>query len=495
MPLLGLAVLLAHVAALPVAVGRCHKDELEVRLDETPPGGTGPGLHYTRWRVEYRGGYVREVGAARLVGPFQDPAHPPCGVRLVVGQRFLDEHVAPMVRSGIELQMTGFEQFPVGKFRAVTAVDVRWARFDDTPGDRAVFGQLSGGVIATLADRWHTDGYARVHVAVALEHVDADVVVALVPRVEGTRLTFEIYAHAAVRSGNDAVDWALKTFHADHFATRAVRDQIDDAILQAFDAPPPLELSGGRTLEVAYCEGARLEMRSGAWATLPLALGFTGSPVLPPRLGPVTPPAPAADTVLAFDLDLDTVNALLYELWRTGFLDEELERAGLDRRFDADPRVQDLLTLRISPLRLALPPVVSPGPRGLRMAADLRVALTDRGAVTPARVWGALDLDLDGAGGEVGLAEMELSCEPRPGVLRPCYGDLVAAMRAQAGDTRDELTRVLREILDGLFAGTRVAAPDQPVVLVLGAPRTTAYPAGPSATVRIEVTARIEETP
>jgi hypothetical protein len=231
---------------------------------------------------------------------------------------------------------------------------------------------------------------------------------------------------------------------------------------------------------------------------LPLAFQFAdpgGTGVLPPRLGAVTPPPPAPDTVLAFDLDLDTLNALLLELWRTGFLDEQLAAAGLDRRFDDDPTVQDLLSLRISPLRLALPPVVTPGPRGLRMAADLRVELTDRGAVTPARVWGSLDLTLDGRTDEVGLAELALSCEPAPGVLRPCYGDLVAAMRDRAGDTRDELTRVLREILDRLFLGARVAAPDQPVVLVLGAPRTTVHPAAPSATVRIELAARIEAMP
>jgi hypothetical protein len=482
---IGVLLLLLHVALLPFAVARCRRPALEVRLDAPPPGairdGDGPGLHHVHWRATYRGGHVREVGAAELIGPFQDPAQPACGVRLVVGQRFLDEQVAPLVRKGIELEMRGFDQFPVGKFEKVTAVDVRWTRFDDGE-DR---------VLAALAERWPTDGYARVHVAVSLERVNADVVVALVPRVDGTRLAFEIFAHADVRSGNGAVDWALRTFHADEYATRVVRDQIDDAILQALDAPPPLDLGGGRTLRIDYCPATRIAMRTGAWAGLPLAFHFDGRPVM---LGAAAPPEPAPGTTLAFDLDLDAVNALLDELWRTGFLDEQLAAAGLDRRFADDPIVQELLTLRISPLRLALPPVVTPGPRGLRMAADLRVDLHDRGAVTPARVWGALDLALAPGGAEAGIAELELTCEPAPGVLRPCYGDIVAAMRDRAPDTRAELSRVLRDILDQLFLGQRVSAPDQPVTLVIGAPVTTVHPAGRTATVRIEVAAHLEET-
>jgi hypothetical protein len=149
------------------------------------------------------------------------------------------------------------------------------------------------------------------------------------------------------------------------------------------------------------------------------------------------------------------------------------------------------LSLRISPLRLALPPVVAETPGGLRMAADLRVNIADRATITPARVRAALDVELTAAATGAGLAELELTCEPEPGLLRPCYGDLVAAMRAGAGDARAELSAVLVRVLDDVFAGQRVSAPDTPAELVLGPPHTTAH----GGSVHIAIEARLEELP
>ncbi len=536
----GLALFGAHAIAMPLVLDGCRRDELSVRLrgaavaarfdlDGDVPAGlideieayvdgaplraqtapVGPGLHRRSWRVAYRGGFARQVSAAQLVGPFQDPAAPPCGGRLVVGQRFLDDGaagpgtVAALVRDSVTAAMQGYTQFPVGRFVKVAAVDVRWARFGD-PEPATLFGAMIKDPGALLGRPWRTEGYARVHLVLALERVDADVVVALVPRVQGARLAFEVFTTVHLDFGNRIADFAANVVGADARVTQVAREELDAAILQAFDPPPPLPLPGGRTLEVVYCPGARIAVTTGGFAALPLALRF-GGPVdvdgaLPPALGPVPPPPPAADTRLAFDLDLDALNALLYELWRTGFLDEQLADAGIDRRFNDDPTVASLLTLRMSPLRLALPPVVTPGPRGLRMAADLRVDLTDGGVVTPARIWGTLDVDLAGTGAappvvDVAVAELELACEPEPGLLRPCYADLVAATRDRADDARDELSRVLRDILDRLFTGQRVSAPDTPAELVLGAPRTTAHAAGASATVHVALDARLEPIP
>ena len=515
---LGVLVFAAHVAALPLLLARCQRDDLEVRVHgapvaarfdlrgEVPASLAGEvevelsgdprtaGLRHVRWTLGHRGGHARSVGAAQLVGPFQDPARPACGGRLVVGQAFLDR-VAPLVARGIEEEMRGFDELGVGAFRRVSTAEVRWARFDDTPEDGRLFGELAAAAGPALARMWRTDGYARVRVVVELTRVSAEVTVALVPRIAEGRLTFELFARADVRYGNRVVDWALDTFRADAYATRVVREQIDDAILQAFDPPPPFELPGGRSLRVDYCPDAHVAMSSRGWAALPLGLRFAGPTgaggVLPPRLGPAAPPPPAADTSIAFDLDLDTVNALLYELWRTGFLDEQLDAAGLDRRFNEDPTVEELLTVRISPLRLALPPVLSATPSGLRLAADLRVNLADGDAITPARIWAEIDVDLGGAAPAAGLAVFELSCEPAPGRLRPCYGDLVAAARARAGDARAELSALLVDILDELVTGQRVSAPDTPVELILGAPTTTSE----GGTVRIATEARLEEVP
>ncbi|MCB9560234.1 MAG: hypothetical protein H6709_03835 [Kofleriaceae bacterium] len=535
----GVAVLVAHAAALPLALDRCRRDELEVDVTGAPvaagfdldgavpaglrariedavdgvavtpatalaPDAAGPGLHRRTWTVRYQGGYARTVGAAQLVGPFQDPAAPPCGARLVVGQRLLDDGaagpgtVAALIHDALETELAGFEQFPVGRFQRVSKVEVRWARFDASPEDRHLFGDLIGDPGVALGATWHTDGYARVFVVLELDRVSVEVTVAAVPRVDGDRLAFGVFAAAHLAFGNRVVDFAASVLRADDRATEVARQQIDAAILQAFDPPPPLPLPGGRSLEVRYCPGARVTVAAGGYAALPLALRFGGpgaGGALPPRLGPAHPPPPAADTVLAFDLDLDTINALLFELWRTGYLDDELDAAGLDRRFNEDPLVTSLLSLRMSPLRLALPPVVVPGAAGLRMAADLRVNLADGDVLTPGRVWAALDVDLDAADAEVGLGDLELACEPTPGRLRPCYGDLVTAVRARGGDARDQLSGVLRDILDELFTGQRVRAPDAPAELVLGAPRTASVRDGATATVRISLDGRLEAHP
>lgn len=512
--LFGVAAFAAHVLALPLLLDRCRKDDLEVRVHGAPAAEvfdlrgevpasiagdvvvevSGTTLRHVRWILGHRGGFVRAVGASQLVGPFQDPARPACGGRLVVGQAFLDG-IAPLVARGIEREMKGFDEFPVGAFQKVSRSEIRWARFDDTPEDAKLFGELAATAGPTLARLWDTDGYARVAVVVELSRVTADVTVALVPRVVEGKLGFELFARADLRYGNRVVDWALDTFRADSYATRVVREQIDDAILQAFDPPPPFALPGGRTLRVDYCPGAHLAMASRQWAALPLGLRFEGpagpNRILPPARGPATHAPPAADSSIAFDLDLDTINALLYELWRTGFLDEKLDEAGLDRRFNAAPAVLDLLSLRISPLRLALPPVVSETGAGLRMAADLRVNIADRETITPARIWAALDVDLTASETSAGLAELELSCEPEPGVLRPCYGDLVAAMRERAGDARAELSLVLVRVLDGVFAGQRVSAPDTPAELVLGSPRTSSQ----GGSVHIAIQAHLVEVP
>lgn len=522
----GLALFAAHAAALPILVEDCKKDELEVRIrgdavadafdltGEVPASlrdevmftvdGDGPGLRYAQWSISYGGGFTRQVGAAQLVGPFQDPAAAPCGSRLVIGQKLLGGDqaaagtVAALVKAGVEQQLDGFEQWPAGEFEGVEDLRVSWARFDQELDPASMFGNPVPDPTTVFRKARRTDGYARIQMTVALTRVSAKVVVALVPGILDGNLDLKIYLRASIETGIGALDWVIDKLPVDEYVTRAIQEQVDEAVLTVFEPPPPLELPGGRTLSFAYCPDAYLAVREDQWAALPLAVKFEGpgpTRVMPPKLGHVPPAQVDPDTSVAFDLDLDTLNAILYELWRTGFLDEQLAAAGLDRRFAEDPTVRDLLTLRISPLRLALPPVVSPGPRGLEMAADLRVDIADRGQVTPARVYGALDVQLAGAPADVGVASLELACEPEPSLLRPCYGDLVGAMRARAPDVRDELSGVLNQILDDLFTGRRVAADTAPAELVLGAPTTTASAKGGSATIRIALEGKLEAVP
>src|SRR5690606_1512702 len=60
----------------------------------TEAAGGGPypaGLHQIEWRTSYRGGASHRVGWSQLTGPYQDPAAPPCSVRVLFGQALLDD--------------------------------------------------------------------------------------------------------------------------------------------------------------------------------------------------------------------------------------------------------------------------------------------------------------------------------------------------------------------------------------------------------------------
>src|SRR6185295_11667386 len=107
------------------------------------------------------------------------------------------------------------------------------------------------------------------------------------------------------------------------------------------------DLGDGHSLTFAYCDGPPEILDSIAGA-LPfsVALGrVPGNPaILPPRRGPALRTPLLTSTELAIDLDVDAANALLYELWRTGYLDKQLAKAGLDHRFNSDPVVKEFLS-------------------------------------------------------------------------------------------------------------------------------------------------------
>jgi len=158
-----------------------------------------------------------------------------------------------------------------------------------------------------------------------------------------------------------------------------------------------------------------------------------------------------------------------------------------------------LLSVRISPVRLALPPVVTATPTGLRLAADARVAIADRAHTTTGRLWGTLALTF-GAGGAaltpvVALDALALSCERRADVLVPCYGELVDAMRTRGADVQGALTTALAALLTDVFVERHLAADGLPAELVITrvVPRLTAG-AG-TASVHLDLDAALQPVP
>jgi len=518
---LGLALAVAHAAGFVALAARCRGTELAVgvagppaapapALEATLPAAlagriavddtaAGPGLHRRRWTVRYRGGVERSVGAVQLVGPFQDPRAAHCIGRVVVGQELLDDGragpgtIAAAMRHELDAALRGDAVFGLGALVRVDRLALRWARLDHHPEDRALIGEVPGAA---------PGGYVRASTAIVFDRATVPVTVALVP-VPAGQPPFRIAVRAELAFDNRALQWLSDRLGGNRLATRLAQRQIDDAITSAFAPPPPFVLPGGQTLRFTYCDEPP-DITEAGYGALPfgIALGAARDPrILPPRLGHGPRTAPAPRTRLALDLDLDALNALLYELWRGGLLDRRLAEAGLDRRFNTDPTVVAFLSLRLSALQLTLPPVVAAAPGGLRLSAEARVAIHDGASVTTGRVWGGLDFQFSPRRIEpvaVDLDELELSCErgapAAATVLVPCYGDLVAALRGRTAEFHGALTTSFAQLVSEIFVG-RISASGVAAELVVHRATPSLASTASNATLHLELDAAVAAPP
>jgi hypothetical protein len=506
-PLIGLVIVVAHVVAFTLYVPSCRRPELVLEVPHelvdndggvlpaglrprVEPTGTRPGLHYVRYAVDYRGGFVRTVGVASLVGPFQDPAKPACSGRVVAGQRLLDDGaagpgtIAGEMANNVAAELAGESYFPIGAFERVDKTSLRWAELPKHPEDLFLVGSAP-------------HGYVRATMTLVFDRIDIPLIVALVPEPTARELRFRIVAHAELAFGNRALQWLSDKLGGDKLATRLARREIDGALITTLAPPPPFDLPGGHELTFVYCDGPP-EIVDGVSGALPFAVAIgtvAGAPrILPPNRGPAPRLPLAPNGTLAIDLDLDAANALLFELWRTGYLDQRLAEAGLDRRFNSDPIVTEFLSLRISPPVLALPPVLGASGDKLQMFADARITIKDGGATTVGRVWGGLDFKLSGTTGDdrgiaVDLGALELSCERGPTTLVPCYADLVAALRDRGADFHGELTRTFTALLDDIFVDQRVGASGLSADLVIKTASATVKTAADNGSLHLELDA------
>lgn len=453
--------------------------EVEEVHDDLPPAG--PGLRRVRWRAHYRGGHERAVGASQLVGPFQDPAAPPCSASVVLGQALFDDGaagpgtLAHLVRTQLEQELAGTSAFAVGDFRGVAALAVRLAESTYHPEDRELF---EGEVPAS---------YLRVTAELAFERVRAPVVLAIEPTTRDGEVDLRVAARASLAFESRLAQWLSDHLGGDRLASALTRRQLAQTLRARLGPPPPLPLPGGGELRFSPCGAPQI--REGSYAAWPFSIALTPLPGQPHHLPPLlpAPPAPSASALaagldarhpLALELPLDALNALLYGAWRHGLLDRELAAAGLVERFEADPLVATYLSLRLEAPHLTLPPVVTAGPAGLRLSAETSLTVRDGRARTPARVWTTLTLAApahvelpEGAAAALRaeLAELELTCEVRPHVLAPCYADLVTAARGRAADFAEPLTAALARLVAELFARRALGAPDVPGQLYLHA--------------------------
>ncbi|MGE5182080.1 MAG: hypothetical protein ACM31C_08460 [Acidobacteriota bacterium] len=504
----GAALVAVHAAAFVALAARSGGTELAVELhaplasphvaldgrvpaalaDRVTVSTDGEGLVRRRWAIAYRGGYTREVGASQLVGPFQDPAAPPCSGRVIVGQRLLDSLAAVMARS-IDDELHGEQIFGIGDYQRVENLSLRWARIEVHLLDRAFVGDVPAG------------GYLRASAELVFARARVPITLALVPERAGDALHLRISARADLELGNPILQWVSDKLGADRLATRLARRQIEAVLAATLAPPPPFELADGQSLQFVYCD-APLETAEGAWGALPFAVALhrldAAPAILPPRLPAGVFAPPPAGTTLALDLDVSALDAMLFELWRTGWLDRRLAEVGLDRRFNTDPTVTEMLTIRLSPVRLALPPVITAGAPGvLRLAADARVTIAAGDTPTIGRLFGALEFRFDHVSADslrvpvsVDLGALELACERTPSVLVPCYADLVAALRDRGGDFHGALTGAFAQLLAQVFVERRLGAPGLPASLAIHG--VVPALAGSPPTLRLQLDAAVE---
>ena len=528
----GVGVLAAHAGLAPLLVAWTARPGLRVVADGPrvveDPGAAGPGGHLLdgasareeddgvapglvrhRWFTRYRGGVERGVGRVRLLGPFQDVAAPPCGGRLVVGQALLDDGkagpgtVAEVVARELTAALRTVDVLAAGDFEKVTSLELRWASFVAHPFDASLFPE------GTLRSPVPT-GYLRIAAIAQFQWVDVPIVVGVVPRLDGGQLAFTVGLRARLDFGNRVLDWVKDRVGGDAIVTRMASGQLDTSLLAALGPPPPLELPDGHTIAIEPCPGRAVEIVEGSHAAVPLRWRLGGpvgdERIRPPAHGPIAWPPPAADRPITLDLDLDGLDGLGYELWRAGYLDQLLDGLDLAGRFNDDPLVQRMLSLRLSPVRLTLPPTLAPAPGDrLRLSLALAVDLGDGELVTPATAWGSFDVGLgakpaagdrtSAIAADVALRGLDLTCEPSPGLLVPCYGNVLSAVRGASTDVHATMAEALGGALTELFVDRRLDAGGAPAALAITGARARTITVGSSAMARVELDAHLVPPP
>ncbi|HTE56304.1 MAG TPA: hypothetical protein VK698_35870 [Kofleriaceae bacterium] len=423
----------------------------------------GPGLHRVEWRARYRGGIERRVGTTQLVGPFQDPASPPCSARLLVGQGLLDDGragpgtLAHLVAALVEREMDGFDAFPVGAFQRVRAVRIRW-----------------------VGSRPKQPGHLRVALELGFHRAALELTIRLETHIVGGQLRLSSRAEARVKLDNRLVQWMSDLIDGDEIAARMARREIAAALDQVMTAPPPLPLGRGRALELAYCPGRDIEVVDGSHASVPLAValapaaaaarraGRVGAPVLLPPAPALAGPPAAMTAPLAIELDGNALNGLLYVLWATGYLEESLAGSGIVERFNRDPIVAELLSVRARGPSLPLPPTLAPSTRpgqSYQIGVASALLLEDGALRTPAHLFGRAGFDLAasepdrpaGLAPRLSLHELGLTCEPEPGLLEPCYPELAAQLIERAPEVHDQLSAWFSDLLARLLVDQEIA--------------------------------------
>src|SRR5690606_38723530 len=149
------------------------------------------------------------------------------------------------VRSLIERELAGFDRWPVGRFVGVSAIELAW----DGGEEAAAGGEARSG-------------HLRASIEVELSRATLGLTLRLTPRVEGSELRFSATTRARVAMASRVAQWVVDLIDGDEIVAERADREIAGALDRLLTAPPPLELGGGRAVELVLRDGRQVEVVS-----------------------------------------------------------------------------------------------------------------------------------------------------------------------------------------------------------------------------------------
>lgn len=491
--LLGALLAVASLLAFPSLASFMQRSELALRI-EAPDvtngplieisGGEGkqlyvdgspaslsdpvaPGLHRIAWKREYRGGHTRSVTHAQLVGPLQQREHPTCSVSLLIAPSFL-EQTAPILEELVSKQLNGMKQWPIGKFKAASKLNLRWVAWTDEMPFRMLRLKLAKELPeATI------EGHLRVAMAVEFENAHVPLALTVVPLIKEGSLTFRVFVSASLDLDNRLFQWVADFFDGNDRVSELIEREVRREMRNVLDKPPNIAINGDTTLEIEFCEGEQLHFHEAGHVAMPLALRIAGQfpgPPLHPK--PTRVASPAMTTPLAVELDRNALGTVLHTLWDSGMLDRTLARTTV-RAFNEHPTVRDFLSLRIDSAQFHLPPTIDfQEAKGLQLRAASKVTFRDGDTKSNASLFAEFTIASEFIRSPslapkantpgIELKAVQLTCSDDLGRLRPCYSQIIAQVRANQAELQEQLATLLRDLLLKLFTQRTLKAPGAP---------------------------------
>ncbi len=437
----------------------------------SPDLEVSPGLHFVEWAQEYLGGHRRSVGHAQLVGPFQDPQSPDCGLSLLIAPSFLDQ-LAPVLRRLVQRQLKGMSQWPLGSFRKVNKVRLRWIRWIPNTGYRHL-----RTAVETLTGR-QPEGHLRVSMHVDFENALVPLTLIVVPVIAENTLRFRIFVDAKLDLDNRIFQWVADFFDGNDRVSKLIQAEVKREMRHVLDKPPDIPLDGGggvfnrsKVLRIGFCQEQQLHFHEAGHVSMPLAIQIDERMPAPPR-HPIVEAETSAPmtTPLALEIDRNGLGGILHTLWASGILDRSLANTTI-RLFNEHPTVRDFLSLRVEEADFDLPPTIDTlpaGQPGLRLRTAAKLTLRDGDTTTRARLFAQFDIGPDFTKApSIGLGQLNLSCIGPENLLQPCYAQIVAQIRANREQLQQELGNALGDLLGQLFTGRTLTAPGSPASYIL----------------------------